>query len=126
MYENISKLLKDREQRTLTTENILNKISDYQIFSYYLGSNFTINKVFSSPFRTDRTPSFCILYIPGRYRTSRIRSSCSCTMFSRKRRRVPSRFQVSNRYNHDKSEDTSELRQTYSRFRYQRSGRIPI
>ena len=60
MYENISKLLKDREQRTLTTENILNKISDYQIFSYYLGSNFTINKVFSSPFRTDRTPSFCI------------------------------------------------------------------
>jgi hypothetical protein len=39
---------------------ILNYISDYEIYSYYLGHAFQINKVMSSPFREDKKPSFCI------------------------------------------------------------------
>ena len=60
MYADIDKLLKEQERNRLTSENILCRLSEYQLFAYYLGNSFTIGKVFSSPFRTDRTPSFCI------------------------------------------------------------------
>jgi DNA primase len=39
---------------------ILNQVSDYEIYSYYLGHAFQIGKVFSSPFREDKRPSFNI------------------------------------------------------------------
>ena len=39
---------------------ILNQISDYEIYSYYLGHAFQIGKIMSSPFRTDNKPSFNI------------------------------------------------------------------
>jgi len=46
-------------QTTLTKENILNKISEYDIFSYYIDEKFKINQTFSSPLRNkDMNPSF--------------------------------------------------------------------
>lgn len=39
---------------------ILNQVSDYEIYSYYLGHAFQIGKAMSSPFREDKKPSFCI------------------------------------------------------------------
>jgi len=65
MYADIDKLLKERSKNMLNSENILNRLSEYQLFAYYLGNSFTVGKVFSSPFRTDRTPSFCIYRSSG-------------------------------------------------------------
>jgi len=43
----------------LSKDNILSKVSDYNIYSYYLGFNIELGKVYSSPLRTDDTnPSF--------------------------------------------------------------------
>lgn len=39
---------------------ILNKISEYEIYSHYLGHAFQIGKAMSSPFRKDTKPSFSI------------------------------------------------------------------
>lgn len=60
MYENIDKLLQERDNNLLTRDNILNRVSEYHVFAYYLGFNFTIGKAFTSPFRKDKTPSFCV------------------------------------------------------------------
>ena len=46
---------------TLSHEFINTYVSDYDIFSYYLGSRFVIGKVFNSPLREDKTPSFGII-----------------------------------------------------------------
>tara|TARA_R100000152_G_C6764157_1_gene188703 strand:+ start:377 stop:1411 length:1035 start_codon:yes stop_codon:yes gene_type:complete len=45
---------------SLTKEAVLNKISSYQIFSYYLGRDFKSGIVLSSPFRQDDKPSFSL------------------------------------------------------------------
>ena len=60
MYADIDKLLQERERNLLNVQNILDRVSDYHIFAYYLGFNFTINIGFSSPFHKDSCPSFCI------------------------------------------------------------------
>lgn len=39
---------------------ILNTVSDYEIYSYYLGHAFQIGKIMNSPFRDDHKPSFNI------------------------------------------------------------------
>lgn len=39
---------------------ILAQVSDYEIYSYYLGYAFQIGRIMSSPFRTDSKPSFNI------------------------------------------------------------------
>ena len=44
----------------LTKEAILNKISMYQIFSYYIGRDFKSGIVMNSPFRQDDKPSFSL------------------------------------------------------------------
>lgn len=44
----------------LTFEYITNKVSEYEIYRYYLGYDFKIGKVFNSPFRKDLNPSFSI------------------------------------------------------------------
>ena len=41
-------------------EAILGQISDYELFAYYLGHTFEEGRCFSSPFRSDRDPSFNI------------------------------------------------------------------
>jgi hypothetical protein len=39
---------------------ILNEVTDYDIYSFYLGHTFEVGKLFSSPFRRDLRPSFGI------------------------------------------------------------------
>lgn len=46
-------------------ENLLEFISDYDIFRYYL-PNFKLNTVINSPFREDKNPSFAI-YVSDKY-----------------------------------------------------------
>ena len=41
---------------------ILSKVTEWEIYSYYLGYAFLPNKVFNSPFRRDRKPSFGIYH----------------------------------------------------------------
>jgi hypothetical protein len=43
---------------SLTKETVLNKVSEYQIFSYYLGGDFKSGAVMNSPLRQDDKPSF--------------------------------------------------------------------
>ncbi len=38
-------------------------VSDYDIYSFYLGHRFTVGKIFNSPFHEDRNPSFGIFEI---------------------------------------------------------------
>lgn len=40
-------------------EDILSKVSDYDIYTYYFG-NFIVGKAYLSPFRNDKSPSFSI------------------------------------------------------------------
>lgn len=44
----------------LNKQNILNKISEYDIYKFYIGHNFELGKPFSSPLRDDKNPSFNI------------------------------------------------------------------
>ena len=45
---------------SLTKETVLNKVSEYQIFSYYLGGDFKSGAVMNSPLRQDDKPSFSV------------------------------------------------------------------
>lgn len=42
----------------ITREEILEKVTEYDIFRHYLGYQFQIGEIFSSPFRRDKNPSF--------------------------------------------------------------------
>ena len=42
----------------LSLQSILEKTTEYDIYRYYLGSQFVIGKIMSSPFHADRHPSF--------------------------------------------------------------------
>jgi hypothetical protein len=44
----------------LTPEHILTKVSEYDIFKYYMPHQFILNEVTISPFRNERNPSFII------------------------------------------------------------------
>jgi hypothetical protein len=44
----------------LSLDSILEKVTEYDIYSYYIGSSFKLGTVMSSPFRQDRNPSFGI------------------------------------------------------------------
>src|SRR5690606_14701173 len=55
---------KNIKEELLTKQNILKYVSEYQIYSYYLG-NFKIGGNMSSPFREDNNPSFGIFI--GKY-----------------------------------------------------------
>jgi len=44
----------------LSLDSILSKVTEYDIYRFYIGSSFTIGKIMSSPFRTDKNPSFGI------------------------------------------------------------------
>lgn len=53
-------MIKGNKKVRLTQENILKRISEYDIFRYYMPNKFEINQVTNSPFREDRNPSFLI------------------------------------------------------------------
>ena len=56
-------MIKGVKRERLTAEAILNKISDYDIFYFYMPhKNWKINTVTNSPFRKDSNPSFLIGY----------------------------------------------------------------
>lgn len=56
-------MIKGVKRERLTAEAILNKISDYDIFHFYMpNKNWKINSVTNSPFRKDNNPSFLIGY----------------------------------------------------------------
>ena len=45
----------------LTLEYILSKVTEYEIYSHYLG-NFKVGAIYNSPFRKDKNPSFGVYY----------------------------------------------------------------
>ena len=49
-----------KRNRKLTLEDILNRLSEYDIYAYYMGANFVVGKPMSSPLRRDVNPSFGI------------------------------------------------------------------
>lgn len=52
------------EDRSLNAKNILSRISDYDIYRYYLGYDFQYRKNYLSPFRSsDTRPSFAIMVL---------------------------------------------------------------
>lgn len=44
--------------KDITFELILSKTTEYDIFKYYIGSDFKLNSIMSSPLREDKNPSF--------------------------------------------------------------------
>jgi len=44
----------------ITKKELLSKVSEYQIYAYYIGDDFTLGKPMSSPLRTDNNPSFSV------------------------------------------------------------------
>jgi len=43
----------------LSVQDILSKVNEYDIYSYYMG-NFKIGRLYNSPFRKDKNPSFAV------------------------------------------------------------------
>ena len=56
-------MIRGKDKKIITTNNILSKTNDYTIYRYYLGRDFEINskKLMNSPFRRDSIPSFGIV-----------------------------------------------------------------
>lgn len=53
--------VKGRIRQQLSIENILKRVTDQEIYKYYLGGDFPLSKAFHSPFRKDEHPSFSII-----------------------------------------------------------------
>jgi hypothetical protein len=62
-------MIKGRKRINLTTDNVLEKISEYDIYKMYMPhQNWKINTVTYSPFRDEKHPSFIIGYVGGALR----------------------------------------------------------
>ena len=62
-------MIRGRKRTHLTTDSILEKISDYDIYKFYMPhQNWKINVVTYSPFRNEKNPSFIIGYRGGTLR----------------------------------------------------------
>ena len=57
------KMIKGREKETLTLKTVLSRVSQYDIYKYYLGHDFDFRKKYISPFREDKTPSLGFKYV---------------------------------------------------------------
>lgn len=53
-------MIKGRVKKELTIETVLERVSPYEIFKFYIPGNWEINQVFCSPLRIDKNPSFLI------------------------------------------------------------------
>lgn len=53
-------MIKGKIKQQLTKELILSKITEYDVFKYYMRNSFKLNQVCKSPFREDKHPSFII------------------------------------------------------------------
>ena len=59
-------MIQGKKKVKLTPEAILDKISEYDIYKFYMPHyNWKINEVTYSPFRNERSPSFLIGYKGG-------------------------------------------------------------
>lgn len=54
-------MIKGTKKVNLTIEGILEKVSDYEIYRYYIGHDFVLGRTFCSPFRHEKDPSFSII-----------------------------------------------------------------
>lgn len=54
-------MIKGKQKEILTLKTVLSKISEYDIYRYYIGHDFSLGKAFLTPFRNERNPSFTIL-----------------------------------------------------------------
>lgn len=52
--------IRGTKKKDLTIDTILNEISEYDIYKYYMPNEWDINEVTNSPFSIDRSPSFVI------------------------------------------------------------------
>ena len=59
IYDTNKVLLDQKSAKSISKEDILKKVSEYDIFSKYLGP-FKIGKAYKSPLREDRSPSFAV------------------------------------------------------------------
>lgn len=53
-------MIKGKKKVTLTQANILKRISEFDIYMMYMPTDWKVNQITTSPFRTDRNPSFLI------------------------------------------------------------------
>ena len=53
-------MIKGKIRKKLDKEEILNKITEYDIYRFYLGRDFKIGEALHSPFRKDDNPSFSV------------------------------------------------------------------
>lgn len=53
-------MIKGKKRVELTIENVLKRISEYDIFRYYFKGNWKVNQITYSPFRQENNPSFLI------------------------------------------------------------------
>jgi hypothetical protein len=53
-------MIKGKRREQLTPETVLSKITEYDIFKWYMPNPWKINQVTYSPFRNERNPSFLI------------------------------------------------------------------
>lgn len=60
-------MIKGKVKNRLTIENVLSKITDYDIYKMFMPTKFTPNRVTRSPFHKDDTPSFLIGNKNGKY-----------------------------------------------------------
>jgi len=54
-------MVKGAKKVDLTIDAILDKVSDYEIYRYYVGHDFVLGRTFCSPFRKESDPSFSII-----------------------------------------------------------------
>jgi hypothetical protein len=53
-------MIRGKRKIDLTQENILKRISEFDIFKMYMPNDWKVNQITNSPFREDRNPSFLI------------------------------------------------------------------
>jgi hypothetical protein len=53
-------MIKGKQRVSLTKEEVLSRISEYDIFKYYMPQGWQLNRATNSPFRKDNNPSFVI------------------------------------------------------------------
>lgn len=54
-------MIKGTKKVDLTIDTILDKVSDFEVYRYYVGHDFVLGKTFCSPFRKESDPSFSII-----------------------------------------------------------------
>lgn len=55
-------MIRAADSYDITVDKLLSKVTQEQIIVYYLGTGIDLNRVFSSPFRTDANPSCAFFY----------------------------------------------------------------